>query len=138
MESYRDSINYILGKQDADWLFSTDFIRYEPLAYMRGRTFHDSMMILDEAQNADFRQLMLFISRMGKNSKVVVSGDVSQYDIERNKVALPNFVKMLEGINGVGSFELSDEEREIMNTFVRSNVMSKEEYIAELKRVSIS
>ena len=110
MESYRDSMNYILGKQNADWLFTTDYIRYEPLAYMRGRTFHDSMMILDEAQNADFRQLMLFISRMGKNSKVVVSGDVSQYDIEKNKVALPNFVKMLDGINGVASFEFNKED----------------------------
>lgn len=110
MESYRDSMNYILGKQNADWLFQSDLIRYEPLAYMRGRTFHDSMMILDEAQNADFRQLMLFISRMGKNSKVVVSGDVSQYDIERNKVALPNFVKMLEGINSVASFEFNKED----------------------------
>jgi phosphate starvation-inducible PhoH-like protein len=110
MESYRDSMNIILGKQKADWLFTTECIRYEPLAYMRGRTFHDSMMILDEAQNADFRQLMLFISRMGKNSKVVVSGDVSQYDIERNKVALPNFVKMLEGIDGIASFEFYKED----------------------------
>lgn len=110
MESYRDSMNYILGIQNADWLFSSGLIKYEPLAYMRGRTFHDSMMILDEAQNADFRQLMLFISRMGKNSKVVVSGDVSQYDIERNKVALPNFVKMLEGINGVAAFEFNKED----------------------------
>jgi phosphate starvation-inducible PhoH-like protein len=110
MESYRDSMNIILGKQKADWLFTTECIRYEPLAYMRGRTFHDSMMILDEAQNADFRQLMLFISRMGKNSKVVVSGDVSQYDIERNKVALPNFVKMLEGIDSIASFEFYKED----------------------------
>jgi phosphate starvation-inducible PhoH-like protein len=67
-------------------------------------------MILDEAQNADFRQLMLFISRMGKGSKAVVSGDVSQYDIEKNKVALPNFVKMLEGINSIGYFQFEKED----------------------------
>lgn len=110
MESYRDSLNIILGKQTADWLIGTEVIKYEPLAYMRGRTFHNCIMILDEAQNADFRQLMLFISRMGKGSKVVVSGDVSQYDIEKNKVALPNFVKLLSGINGVTSFEFTKED----------------------------
>ena len=67
-------------------------------------------MILDEAQNADFRQLMLFISRMGKGSRVVVSGDVSQYDIEKNKVALPNFAKLLSGIKDIGSFEFKKED----------------------------
>ena len=110
MESYRDSLNVILGKQTADWLIGTEVIKYEPLAYMRGRTFHNCIMILDEAQNADFRQLMLFISRMGKGSITVVSGDVSQYDIEKNKVALPNFVKLLEGIKYIGSFEFKKED----------------------------
>lgn len=110
MESYRDSLNIIIGKQTADWLIGTEVIKYEPLAYMRGRTFHNCIMILDEAQNADFRQLMLFISRMGKGSRVVVSGDVSQYDIEKNKVALPNFVKLLSGIKGISSFEFKKED----------------------------
>ena len=114
MESYMDSLTLIIGKELTGWLISTGIIRCEPLAYMRGRTFHDSVMILDEAQNADFRQLMLFISRMGKGSKVIVSGDVSQYDIDKNKVALPEFVKMLNGINGIGEFifEKSDIMRD--------------------------
>jgi phosphate starvation-inducible PhoH-like protein len=47
---------------------------------------------------------------MGKGSKVVVSGDVSQYDIEKNKVALPGFVKMLDGITGIGSFVFAKED----------------------------
>ena len=110
MESYMDSLTQIVGKDTATWLLAIEMIKYEPLAYMRGRTFHDCIMILDEAQNADFRQLMLFISRMGKGSKAVVSGDVSQYDIEKNKVALPNFVKMLEGINSIGYFQFEKED----------------------------
>jgi phosphate starvation-inducible PhoH-like protein len=110
MESYMDSLTQIVGKDTATWLLAIEIIKYEPLAYMRGRTFHDCIMILDEAQNADFRQLMLFISRMGKGSKAVVSGDVSQYDIEKNKVALPNFVKMLEGINSIGYFQFEKED----------------------------
>jgi len=77
---------------------------------MRGRTYHNAIMILDEAQNADFRQLMLFITRMGKGSKVVVSGDVSQYDISKNLVALPNFIKLLNGINNISSFEFQKED----------------------------
>jgi len=104
MESYVDNLTQILGQNLTSWLLTTGIIKYEPLAYMRGRTFHDCIMILDEAQNADFRQLMLFVSRMGKGGKMVVSGDVSQYDIEKNKVALPSFVKMLEGIDGIGHF----------------------------------
>jgi len=110
MESYMDCLAQIVGKDTANWLLAIELIKYEPLAYMRGRTFHDCIMILDEAQNADFRQLMLFISRMGKGSKVVVSGDVSQYDIEKNKVALPGFVKMLDGITGIGSFVFTKED----------------------------
>jgi phosphate starvation-inducible PhoH-like protein len=110
MESYMDCLAQIVGKDTASWLLSIELIKYEPLAYMRGRTFHDCIMILDEAQNADFRQLMLFISRMGKGSKVVVSGDVSQYDIEKNKVALPSFVKMLDGIMGIGDFVFTKED----------------------------
>jgi len=110
MESYRDSLNIILGKQTADWLLGLEVIKYEPLAYMRGRTYHNAIMILDEAQNADFRQLMLFITRMGKGSKVVVSGDVSQYDISKNLVALPNFIKLLNGINNISSFEFQKED----------------------------
>jgi phosphate starvation-inducible PhoH-like protein len=110
MESYMDSMAQIVGKDTATWLMAIEMIKFEPLAYMRGRTFHDCIMILDEAQNADFRQLMLFVSRMGKGSKAVVSGDVSQYDIEKNKVALPNFVKMLEGIDGIGYFQFQKED----------------------------
>lgn len=110
MESYMDSMAQIVGKDTATWLMAIEMIKFEPLAYMRGRTFHDCIMILDEAQNADFRQLMLFISRMGKGSKAVVSGDVSQYDIEKNKVALPNFVKMLDGIDGIGYFQFQKED----------------------------
>lgn len=110
MESYMDCLTQIVGTETATWLLTTGVIRYEPLAYMRGRTFHDCIMILDEAQNADFRQLMLFISRMGKGSKTVVSGDVSQYDIAKNQVALPNFVKMLKGISGIASFEFRKED----------------------------
>jgi phosphate starvation-inducible PhoH-like protein len=77
---------------------------------MRGATFDNCLMILDEAQNADFKQLMLFLTRMGKDSKTLICGDVSQYDINKSKVALPDFIKLMTGINGIGIHQFGDED----------------------------
>jgi phosphate starvation-inducible PhoH-like protein len=69
---------------------------------MRGDTYDDALMVLDEAQNATFKQLMLFVTRMGKDSKVLVTGDVSQHDISRQQVSLPSFIDIMKDIKGVG------------------------------------
>jgi len=102
MNSYISNITKIVGGQQAKYLFDSNTIRFEPLAYMRGDTFDDALMVLDEAQNATFKQLMLFVTRMGKSSKVVVTGDVSQHDIARQHVSLPNFIDIMKDIKGVG------------------------------------
>ena len=102
MNSYISNITKIIGGQQAKYLFDSRTIRFEPLAYMRGDTFDDALMVLDEAQNATFKQLMLFVTRMGKSSKVVVTGDVSQHDISRQHVSLPNFIDIMKGVKGVG------------------------------------
>ena len=102
MNSYISNITKIIGGQQAKYLFDSRTIRFEPLAYMRGDTFDDALMVLDEAQNATFKQLMLFVTRMGKSSKVVVTGDVSQHDISRQHVSLPNFIDIMKDVKGVG------------------------------------
>ena len=102
MNSYISNITKIVGGQQAKYLFDSNTIRFEPLAYMRGDTFDDALMVLDEAQNATFKQLMLFVTRMGKSSKVVVTGDVSQHDIARQHVSLPNFIDIMKDIRGIG------------------------------------
>jgi len=102
MNSYISNITKIVGGQQAKYLFDSNTIRFEPLAYMRGDTFDDALMVLDEAQNATFKQLMLFVTRMGKSSKVVVTGDVSQHDIARQHVGLPGFIELMKGIKGIG------------------------------------
>ena len=102
MNSYISNITKIVGGQQAKYLFDSNTIRFEPLAYMRGDTFDDALMVLDEAQNATFKQLMLFVTRMGKSSKVVVTGDVSQHDIARQHVSLPNFIDIMKDIKGIG------------------------------------
>ena len=102
MQSYISNFKKIIGNELTESLLKAGAIEFKPLAYMRGDTFDDSFMILDEAQNATFKQLMLFVTRMGKHSKVLVTGDVSQYDIPKNNIGLPGFMKLMTGVRGIG------------------------------------
>lgn len=79
-----------------------------PLAYMRGRTFDSSVCILDEAQNCTWGQLLLFLTRLGESSKMVVTGDPFQSDIGRDS-ALMDVFHRLEGLNGIGMVQFTDE-----------------------------
>ena len=110
MKSYKSNIEKIIGVELTKTLFDKKVIRFEQLAYMRGDTFDDALMILDEAQNATYKQLMLFITRMGRDSKVVVTGDVSQADIANSQVSLPDFIELLSGVKGIDThiFKESD------------------------------
>lgn len=102
IKSYKSNIEKIIGHEKTELLFEKDIFKFEPLAYMRGNTYDDALMILDEAQNADWKQLMLFVTRMGKSSKVIVAGDVSQSDIAKSRVSLPSFIDMISSVKGVG------------------------------------
>ena len=117
MQSFMDNAKKIIGPESTGWLMTQNKIIYEPLAYMRGRTFDNAMMLLDEAQNSDFRQLMLFVTRMGKGSKIVLSGDVGQYDIKKSQVALPKFADMITKVKGVGVHVFTE------NDIVRSKIL---------------
>lgn len=110
MKSYKSNIEKIIGVEPTKTLFDKNIIRFEPLAYMRGDTFDDALMILDEAQNATFKQLMLFVTRMGRDSKVVVTGDVSQHDIAANQVSLPDFIELIKDVKGVGTHTFNDSD----------------------------
>jgi phosphate starvation-inducible PhoH-like protein len=110
MKSYKSNLVKIIGHELTETLFEKKIIRFEPLAYMRGDTFDDAFMILDEAQNATFKQLMLFVTRMGKNSKVLVTGDVSQYDIPKANAGLPGFTALMKGVKGVGEHIFTNKD----------------------------
>jgi phosphate starvation-inducible PhoH-like protein len=111
MESYRSNLVKLLHDPGhVGWLEAVKIIEFRPLAYMRGATFDDCLMILDEAQNADFKQLMLFVTRMGRGSKVLICGDVSQYDIAKSRVALPDFIDLLKGVKGLGIHQFTEED----------------------------
>ena len=122
IKSFTSNIEKIIGFSEAHKLLSSGCVEFQPLAYMRGDTFDDAIMILDEAQNADYKQLMLFITRMGEDSKVVIAGDVSQYDIERSKVSLPQFIELMTGVKGVGVHQFGESDivrAEILQEVVR-------------------
>ena len=89
-------------------LFEDGVVEIAPLAFMRGRTLHDAAVILDEAQNATQDQMLMFLTRMGKRCKMIVTGDVSQTDIDGHQPSgLADASKRLEGVEGIGVVELS-------------------------------
>ena len=110
MKSYKSNLVKIIGHELTETLFEKRIIRFEALAYMRGDTFDDALMVLDEAQNANFKQLMLFVTRMGSKSKVVVTGDVSQADIQASQVSLPDFIELIQDVKGVGTHIFTEKD----------------------------
>ena len=77
-------------------------IEIAPLAYMRGRSLKDSYIVLDEAQNTTKEQMKMFLTRMGENSKIVITGDITQIDLPRKQESgLLHAMKILEGIDGI-------------------------------------
>ncbi len=119
MESFLITMEKIISKEKLAQLFIEKQIEFRPLAYLRGATFDKSMMILDEAQNCDMKQLMLYVSRLGNDSKVLLAGDVTQHDISYEKVALPMFVDMVRDVEGVGEFVFTDDD------IVRSKILKE-------------
>jgi len=120
-----------------DFLDSEKIISYRekgiieilPLAYMRGRTLNNSYIILDEAQNTTYQQMKMFLTRIGFNSKVVVTGDITQIDLEkRNDSGLLTIKKILgENIDGIKFIELQEEDV-VRNPLVRQIVKAYDEY----------
>lgn len=80
-----DALYDALGKEQTESLIERQIIEIAPLAYMRGRTLENSIIILDEAQNATLDQLKMFLTRLGFNSKMIVTGDISQVDLPNQK-----------------------------------------------------
>ena len=86
-------------------------IEVAPLAYMRGRTLHDSFIILDEAQNTTRGQMLMFLTRIGFNSKTIVTGDVTQSDLPKGRESgLHSAVKVLKHVKGISFIHLGPED----------------------------
>lgn len=110
MNSYFSNMEKIIGKQNLAFLRASEEIMVSPIAYMRGSTFNDCIMIADEAQNMTMKQLMLWVTRLGKNSKAVLMGDISQYDIKKKDSKFLDFIEMIKNIENVAEFKFTRED----------------------------
>ena len=101
-----DALYEVLGKKQVEDLIEKGVIEIAPLAYMRGRTLENAYVILDEAQNTTYNQMKLFLTRLGFNSKMVVTGDITQIDLpKRIESGLVNSIKLLDGVAGIKIIE---------------------------------
>lgn len=109
-QSYYTNFCKIMDKKTIDFLFSTEEIKFEPLSYMRGSTYDNCLMLLDECQNSSISQLMLWSTRLGKNSKAVMMGDTSQYDVRKKDSGYIDFIKMTDKMEDLCSFQFKNED----------------------------
>ncbi|MFW6146354.1 MAG: PhoH family protein [Planctomycetota bacterium] len=127
LDALHDMMNYDQIKR----FMANDLIEIIPLAFMRGRTLNDSVIILDEAQNTTALQMLMFLTRMGHGSKVIVTGDDSQIDLPADvKSGLIDAKRRLSGIKGIAFIQLGKAD------IVRHNLVQKvvEAYEAEAVR----
>lgn len=106
-----DALEDILSYEQVKRYMEYDVIEIIPMAFMRGRTLNDTFIILDEAQNTTATQMQMFLTRMGENSKIVVTGDPTQVDLAgHTKSGLPDAISRLESIPGVEAIELTGQD----------------------------
>jgi len=123
-----DGLYDILGMDLAQRYIEKSVIEIAPLAYMRGRTLDDSFIILDEAQNTTPEQMKMFLTRIGFNSKAVVTGDVTQIDIEKPlESGLVLVQKILKGVEGI-SFQYLTQADIVRHPVVQRIIAAYEEY----------
>ena len=109
-----DSLSELIGQEKMNKKIEDGSIEIAPLAFMRGRTLKDSFVILDEAQNATETQIKMFLTRLGKNTTMVVNGDPTQIDLPNSKISgLLNSANVLSGIEEVKivKFDAQDVQR---------------------------
>jgi phosphate starvation-inducible PhoH-like protein len=105
-----DALYEMLGPDETERLMDRRTIEIAPLAYMRGRTLNDAFVVLDEAQNTSPEQMKMFLTRLGFNSKMIVTGDVTQMDLGRRPSGLSVVRGVLRGLDGVGFIELTGDD----------------------------
>ena len=127
-----DALFEMLGAENFQKYMERGTIEIAPLAYMRGRTLDDSFIILDEAQNTTGEQMKMFLTRLGYNSKAVVTGDLSQTDLPRGvKSGLSTAATILANIEGIGIFEFSERDV-VRHHLVRKIITAYDKYEREL------
>jgi phosphate starvation-inducible PhoH-like protein len=124
-----DALNDMVPFEKLKYYLEREIIEIAPLAYMRGRTLHNAFILLDEAQNTTAMQMKMFLTRMGPESKMIVTGDTSQIDLPKNQSSgLKEAVRILNQVNGIGFVELSGRDvvrhklvRDIIEAYGKDN-----------------
>ena len=129
-----DSLDIMLPRNRLKQLLDKKIIEIIPLAYMRGRTLNNAFMILDEAQNASAMQMKMFLTRLGVNSRAVITGDITQIDLPKKSASgMVQIIKILKGVDGIGFVHLAESDvvrhhlvRKIINAYDQGrNVKNK-------------
>lgn len=128
-----DALFDMLGAETYQRYVERGNIEVAPLAYMRGRTLDDSFIILDEAQNTTGEQMKMFLTRLGFNSKMVITGDVTQIDLPRGvRSGLKESVRILSGIGDIANITFS--EKDVVRHSLVQDIIKAYEKIEQAKR----
>ncbi len=106
-----DSLEDMIPAVKLQDMMEKHIIQIAPLAFMRGRTLSDAVVILDEAQNTTTQQIRMFLTRMGANTKMIITGDITQIDLPREqRSGLKEALKILDGVEGIGIVNLGQKD----------------------------
>ena len=124
-----DALYDMLGVEQTNALIEKNVIEIAPLAYMRGRTLENAFIILDEAQNATIDQLKMFLTRLGFNSKMIITGDISQVDLPNSKKSgLKPVANLLKGLSEVSVVEF--EKYDVVRHPLVAKIIEKFEHLS--------
>jgi phosphate starvation-inducible PhoH-like protein len=112
-----DNLDEMIGKTGFQRELINKCLEVAPIAFLRGRSFHESVCILDEAQNITYEQMVLYLTRIGRKGKLIINGDPMQSDLRT--CCLPDIIKKLDGIQGIGVVKLDN------NAIVRNPIISQ-------------
>lgn len=106
-----DALHDMLPFEKLSYYMEREIVEIAPLAYMRGRTLNNAFILLDEAQNTTPMQMKMFLTRMGPESKMIITGDISQVDLPGNqRSGLKEATRILKDVKGIGFIELSEKD----------------------------
>ncbi|MCK6618622.1 MAG: PhoH family protein [Cyclobacteriaceae bacterium] len=128
-----DALHDMIPFEKLQYYMEREIIEIAPLAYMRGRTLNNAFILLDEAQNTTPMQMKMFLTRMGPDSKMIVTGDTSQVDLPSKQTSgLNEAVRLLQHVKGIGFIELTQQDvirhklvRDIIEAYTAGSTTSK-------------
>ncbi|MGB9492752.1 MAG: PhoH family protein, partial [Terriglobales bacterium] len=133
-----DALFDMLDAERVERYLEKNIIEIAPIAFMRGRTLNDSFVILDEAQNTTSEQMKMFVTRLGFNSKAVITGDITQIDLPNaRRSGLLEAIDILQGVNGL-TFVHFDESDVVRHHLVQRIIRAYDEYKTRLAEQQMS